>query len=94
MAPRLYFPGFPAALALMQNRTAIVSIETSNRCSDPMSEIFQENPALVRFGAFVIVFLLVALAEWRLPRRMPTQSRLVRWYSNLGIHGIDSLALC
>lgn len=59
-----------------------------------MIQIFQENSAVARFIAFVLVFAAVALAEWSWPRRKFANSRIVRWYSNLGILGIDSLAGC
>ncbi|MCB1736763.1 MAG: sterol desaturase family protein [Gammaproteobacteria bacterium] len=40
---------------------------------------------LIRLGVFFGVFLLMALWEWRSPRRVLSRSRLQRWANNLGL---------
>jgi len=48
--------------------------------------------AAIRFGAFVLIFVLVALAEWRFPKRDRTRTRTERWRINLGILVFDVVA--
>jgi sterol desaturase/sphingolipid hydroxylase (fatty acid hydroxylase superfamily) len=48
--------------------------------------------AAIRFGIFVAIFVLVAVAEWREPRRARVQTRAERWRTNLGILLIDVVA--
>jgi sterol desaturase/sphingolipid hydroxylase (fatty acid hydroxylase superfamily) len=45
--------------------------------------------AAIRFGIFVSIFVLVALAEWRVPRRALAQTRRERWRTNLSILVLD-----
>ena len=49
--------------------------------------------ATLRLGSFAGLFALVALWEWRAPRRNSTWERLRRWPSNLGIALISNLLL-
>jgi sterol desaturase/sphingolipid hydroxylase (fatty acid hydroxylase superfamily) len=48
---------------------------------------------LIRLGAFLGIFTLLALLERRLPRRAPLPLRPDRWRTNLGLAVIDALAL-
>ena len=47
----------------------------------------------VRLGFFFGVFILIALWEWRSPRRTLTVSRAVRWGNNLTLVFLNSLVL-
>lgn len=47
----------------------------------------------VRFGGFAAVFAAMALWEWRRPRRRLSVGRRPRWPGNLGILGLDILAV-
>lgn len=47
----------------------------------------------IRLGAFLGIFFLVAVWELIAPRRMLTASKLIRWYSNLGITIINTTLL-
>lgn len=40
---------------------------------------------LIRLGFFLGIFMLVALAEWLMPRRTLSVSKAVRWANNLGL---------
>lgn len=51
------------------------------------------NEAVLRLGIFLGLFALFALAEGYAPRRARTQPRQTRWFTNLSIVVIDSLAL-
>ncbi|HEV7255321.1 MAG TPA: sterol desaturase family protein [Mesorhizobium sp.] len=48
--------------------------------------------AAIRLGAFLLIFVLVALAEWRFPKRDRTRTRKERWRINLGILALDVIA--
>lgn len=48
--------------------------------------------AAIRLSAFVLIFVLVALAEWRFPKRDRTRTRAERWRVNLGILVLDVIA--
>ena len=48
---------------------------------------------LLRLGLFAAVWLLLAWAEWRWPRRREDMQRSGRWTANFGLVLIDSLAL-
>jgi sterol desaturase/sphingolipid hydroxylase (fatty acid hydroxylase superfamily) len=52
-----------------------------------------ENEVSIRLGFFFGILLLVALWEVLSPRRVLTTSKPVRWFSNLGVIFIDSLAV-
>ena len=58
-----------------------------------MNELILSNEILIRLGFFLCIFFLIALLEIITPRRQLIFSRLVRWYSNLGIAFIDSFFL-
>ena len=49
------------------------------------------NEIIIRVGAFLAVFSLIALWEIVARRRPLTTSRKVRWFNNLGITSIDAL---
>jgi len=49
--------------------------------------------APLRLAAFAGRFLLMALLELAMPRRVPGQGKKARWFTNLMITGIDSLVL-
>ena len=54
------------------------------------------SPALtiaVRVGAYAAVFAIMALWEWRAPRRKLSAGRHPRWTGNLGILAIDIVAV-
>lgn len=51
------------------------------------------NESTVRLLSFLIVFLVVALAEFFLPRRPLSVSRFQRWYVNISIMILDTLSV-
>ncbi len=54
--------------------------------------VLAHEPA-IRLGCFFGVFAVVALWEWRAPRRALTLSRALRWSSNLGLVALNTLLL-
>mgnify|MGYP003389999950 FL=1 len=54
--------------------------------------VLAHEPA-IRLGCFLAVFAVVALWEWRAPRRALTLSRALRWSSNLGLVALNTLLL-
>ncbi|WP_299297372.1 sterol desaturase family protein [uncultured Tateyamaria sp.] len=50
-----------------------------------------ENETLIRFGVFLGLFALFALAETLLPRRTRSQSRAKRWLTNWGMTVANTL---
>ncbi|VAW03947.1 Fatty acid hydroxylase family (carotene hydroxylase/sterol desaturase) [hydrothermal vent metagenome] len=52
-----------------------------------------QTDALIRFGIFASVFLLLAGLELFSPRRPLTQSKPHRWFTNLSLIVVDTLAL-
>jgi len=58
-----------------------------------MSETLLRHEAAFRLVFFAGTFVVVALWERAAPRRPLTASKGVRWFSNLGIVAIDTLAL-
>lgn len=52
-----------------------------------------ENEAAIRLSVFLGVFLLVALAEYVWPRRTLVASRGQRWFCNIAIVAIDTVAV-
>lgn len=52
-----------------------------------------ENEVSIRLSFFFGIFIIVAIWEALSPRRVLTTSKPVRWFSNLGIIFIDSLAV-
>ena len=55
--------------------------------------VFLQHEELIRLGAFLGVFVAVALWETRAPRRSMTFGRLARWPHNLGLLFVDILAV-
>lgn len=51
------------------------------------------DDAIIRFGVFAAVFCLMAIWEMASPRRQLSQSKSRRWFTNLSLIVIDSLAL-
>ena len=58
-----------------------------------MSELISANEPAIRLGAFLGIFALVALCELAAPRRTPTRPRWLRWYGNIGIAFLNTLAV-
>ncbi|MCP4400750.1 MAG: sterol desaturase family protein [bacterium] len=58
-----------------------------------MNEFVMSSEISIRLGAFFGIFFLVAVWELIAPRRQLTVSKIVRWYSNLGITFINSVLL-
>ena len=58
-----------------------------------MNAFITENEVTIRLGFFFGVFLLIAVWEVVFPRRPLTVSKMLRWYSNLGIVFLNSLVL-
>ncbi len=58
---------------------------------DPDSGI--EAEPLIRFGAFIMVFLAMAVWEAVAPRRRPTRPRGARWPHNIGLLLVDIAVL-
>ena len=48
--------------------------------------------AAIRFGTFLAIFAVVALAEWRFPKRDRLRPRSERWRINIGILVFDVVA--
>jgi sterol desaturase/sphingolipid hydroxylase (fatty acid hydroxylase superfamily) len=51
------------------------------------------NEPMLRGGLFIGLFLLIAVAEWRFPRRSRTTSRRVRWGNNIGLVILNTLVV-
>lgn len=58
-----------------------------------MTHLILDNEILIRVGAFVGVFVLVATWETLAPRRANTFSRSLRWPSNFGLLALNALAV-
>jgi sterol desaturase/sphingolipid hydroxylase (fatty acid hydroxylase superfamily) len=58
-----------------------------------MSEVVLRYETWARFSVFVLVLLAMALWELAFPRRPLTTSKFRRWLRNLGIVGLDALAV-
>jgi sterol desaturase/sphingolipid hydroxylase (fatty acid hydroxylase superfamily) len=58
-----------------------------------MNEFVMSYEVSIRLGAFFSIFVLVAVWELIAPRRQLTMSKIVRWYSNLGVTFINSVLL-
>lgn len=54
---------------------------------------FFNTETAFRFGCFASVFLMMGLAEFVMPRRRRTASKLIRWSSNLALVGINAVAV-
>jgi len=58
-----------------------------------MKNFILNNEPFIRFAFFFGILIIVALWEVLAPRRPLSTSKGIRWYSNLGLVAIDSLAL-
>ena len=58
-----------------------------------MEYLNEIGEAPLRLAAFAGIFAIMALAELAMPRRVPGQGKMQRWFTNLMITGIDSLIL-
>ena len=58
-----------------------------------MNEYILGHEPAIRLGFFIGILTLMGLWEWIAPRRSYRTSKRGRWFSNLGIVAIDSLAL-
>ena len=58
-----------------------------------MDGIHAIGEGLLRMSVFAAVFLVMALAEWAAPRRPLGHDRGRRWFTNLAIVAIDTLAV-
>ena len=58
-----------------------------------MSQFVLQNETIIRLGFFLGVLALIAAWEVLNPRRVLTQNKLVRWYSNIGIVALNTIAL-
>ncbi|NQV83794.1 MAG: sterol desaturase family protein [Rhodospirillales bacterium] len=56
-----------------------------------MTEIIQNNEVAIRLSAFFGIFAVMAVWELMAPRRVLQQSKVVRWYSNLGIVAVNTV---
>ena len=51
-----------------------------------------DNEVVIRLSCFLGVFVIIAVWEWIVPRRALTTSKTKRWFANLGIVFLNSLA--
>jgi sterol desaturase/sphingolipid hydroxylase (fatty acid hydroxylase superfamily) len=58
-----------------------------------METFVQTHEAAIRLGAFIGIFVLMALWELAAPRRALTVSKAVRWGNNLGLVVLNTLLL-
>lgn len=58
-----------------------------------MSDFILTYEGIIRFSFFLGILMLMAFWEWLSPRRPLTTSKALRWYSNLGLVIMDTLAL-
>ena len=58
-----------------------------------MSEFIGTNESAIRLGFFLGIFVLVALWELAGPRRTLNRPRWLRWYGNIGITVLNTLAV-
>ncbi|HFQ13533.1 MAG TPA: sterol desaturase family protein [Gammaproteobacteria bacterium] len=58
-----------------------------------MTDFVVNNEVSIRLGFFLGVFAIMALWEWRAPRRTLTVSRALRWANNLGLVFFNSFIL-
>jgi len=52
-----------------------------------------EQESLIRLISFVLIFILIALWEFFMPRRNLTTSKIWRWFNNLSIVAINPIVL-
>ncbi len=58
-----------------------------------MSELLTAHEPAIRFGVFVGLLIVLALAEAVLPRRLRTFPRISRWLTNLGMAGVSTAVI-
>ncbi len=58
-----------------------------------MSELIIQNEPFIRLGVFLAVLAGISIWEILKPRRNLTQRKIIRWYSNLGIVGVNTFLL-
>src|SRR5512144_1162604 len=58
-----------------------------------MDGLLGQSDGLIRLAVFAAVFLLMAAIELLLPKRRLSVSKARRWFTNLGIAGVDTLVL-
>jgi sterol desaturase/sphingolipid hydroxylase (fatty acid hydroxylase superfamily) len=58
-----------------------------------MTEFINANEPTLRLGFFLGIFIVVILWEFAAPRRPLTQPRWLRWYSNIGIVVLNTVAV-
>jgi hypothetical protein len=52
----------------------------------------ENTDTFIRFGAFLVVFAVLAIAEVFAPRRRLTTSKSRRWFANLSIIALNPLS--
>src|SRR4030042_6229149 len=65
----------------------------SRRMTKGMSDLILDQESIVRFAFFFGILIVMAVWETLSPRRVLTVSKKVRWFPNLGLVFIDTLAL-
>ena len=58
-----------------------------------MDPLVNRNELLIRLGSFFGILVIMFLWELIAPRRPLTTSKITRWFSNLGLVLIDSIAV-
>jgi sterol desaturase/sphingolipid hydroxylase (fatty acid hydroxylase superfamily) len=58
-----------------------------------MDDVLGQSDGLIRFAVFIGVLLVMALLELVWPKRRVSVGKTRRWFTNLGIAGIDALML-
>ena len=58
-----------------------------------LSEFISQHEVSIRLSFFFGIFTVMALWEWMAPRRVLSQSKLVRWANNLGLVVLNSIIL-
>ena len=58
-----------------------------------MPEFIAASEPAIRLGFFLGIFAAVALGELAAPRRAPSQPRWLRWYANIGIVVLNTVAV-
>ena len=59
----------------------------------PLDELVRAHEISIRFGFFVAVFAVMALAEILAPRRRLVDAKLTRWANNLALVAVNVVAL-
>lgn len=58
-----------------------------------MTEFINANEPTIRLGFFLSIFIAIILWEFAAPRRRLSQPRWLRWYSNIGIVVLNTVAV-